>query len=313
MNPLISVQIPVRNGGRNFRRCLDSLIAQDTGGAPWELVIVDDGSDVPVVETYSLEFPENVDVKVLRREGPGNRPEARNEAWRNAAAPLSLLSDGDILFSEDTLKRHLERHSRGGIDVLMGARVDAWRKNATPWQRWFDGRGMGDGPPGIFPGRYLVTGNLSMKTNLLRDTGGFDPAIDKYGGEDTEFGIRLQQMGISMYWDPAVKVYHLDDVTVRKYCSKMMEFGGSGLKYILRKHPAAAGMLGSDWIRPVFSTPARPSAVLMRLLCRLALWPPFYGMILRWMEIFGRPSFLFTYLSVGACLIGLKSGNFEDE
>jgi hypothetical protein len=29
------------------------------------------------------------------------------------------------------------------------------------------------------------------------------------------------------------------------------------------------------------------------------------------MERFGRPSFLFTYLSVGGCLLGYKGRNFE--
>lgn len=66
-----------------------------------------------------------------------------------------------------------------------------------------------------------------------------------------------------------------------------------------------------SWIKPVFSRPATPPAVAMRVLVRLAIFPPAYRCVLRWMEKFGKPSFLFTYLSAGGCLTGLCGRNFE--
>lgn len=305
-DPFLSVQIPVRNGGEDFRTCLESLSGQDTGGSPWELVIVDDGSGIPVEEEFCGHFPDSAEVRVIRLEGPGNRPAARNTGWQAARAPLSLLSDGDILFSEGVLKRHLEAHSVSGRDVVMGARVNAWREDATPWQRWFDSRAMGGRPSGPFPGRYFITGNLSIRTELLRVSGGFDPAIDRYGGEDTELGLRLEEMGCAMHWEPSVEVLHLDAVTVRQHSRKMLEYGSSGLRYTIDKHDGAGGLLGSEWVKPLLAGPFSPSILAMRVVCLIAVNPPVYRLVLRWMERVGRPSFLFTYLSVGACLMGLK-------
>ncbi|MEN8208598.1 MAG: glycosyltransferase family A protein [Candidatus Fermentibacteria bacterium] len=311
MKPEISLQIPVKDGGDDFRECLDSLRKQDTGGIPWELIIIDDGSRVPVENEFDLNFPEEVRVEIIRTKDGGNRPVARNAGWMAATAPVSFLSDADIRFPEDILLKHLEMHRRNSADVIMGARVNSWMMNATPWQRWFDTRGMGSGTARLFPPKYFITGNISLKTSLLRETGGFDPAIDRYGGEDTEFGFRLARKGVSLHWDPDLKVYHLDTVTVRSHSAKMVEYGGSGLKYTLDKIPEAEGLLGSSWIKPIFSRPLNPATFLVRVLVRITLLPPLYRCVLRWMEKFGKPSFLFTYLSVGGCLLGLSGRNFE--
>jgi len=311
MKPEISLQIPVKDGGDDFRECLRSLRKQDTGGIPWELIIIDDGSRIPVEDDFDLSFPDLVRVEIIHMKSSGNRPDARNAGWLAATAPVSFLSDADMRFPEDILLKHLEQHRLHSGDVIMGARINSWMKNASPWQRWFDTRGMGGRAARLFPPRYFVTGNVSLQTSLLRETGGFDPAIDRYGGEDTEFGFRLARRGASLYWNPDLKVYHLDTVTVREHSRKMVEYGGSGLKYTLGKIPEAEGLLGSSWIKPVFTRPVNPAAVAMRGLIRLALFPPVYRCVLRWMEILGKPSFLFTYLSVGGCLLGLSGRNFE--
>jgi len=311
MKPEISLQIPVKDGGDNFCECLESLRKQDTGGIPWELIIIDDGSRIPVGDDFDLSFPGTVRVEVVRMKSSGNRPEARNAGWQAATAPLSFLSDGDMRFPENIILKHMEMHRRGCGDVIMGARMNGWMQEASPWQRWFDTRGMGGRAAGLFPPKYFVTGNVSLNTSLLGRTGGFDPVIDRYGGEDTEFGFRLARNDVSLYWDPDLRVYHLDNVTVREHSRKMVEYGGSGLKYTLNNIPEADGLLGSNWIKPVFSRPANPATLSLRVLVKLALFPPVYRSVLRWMEKFGKPSFLFTYLSVGGCLLGLSGRNFE--
>jgi len=311
MTPAISVQVPVRNGGDAFAVHLESLRRQDLGDRPWEVVIVDDGSRAPLADGFDPAFPEGVSVRILRREGPGNRPAARNAAWKAAEAPVSFLTDGDLELPPDLLRRHLEIRRSGGWDVVMGARVNAWSEDATPWQRWFDTRAMGSRPAGVFPPRYLVTGNISLPTDLLRLGGGFDESIDRYGGEDTELGLRLAGYGVSLRWEPSLRVNHLDTVTVRGHSAKMVEYGASGLGRTLERHPEARGMLGSEWVRPLLARPARPGTVAMRLLSRPMLLPPVYRAILRWMEIAGRPRFLFTYLSVGGCLLGLSGRDFR--
>lgn len=310
----ISVQIPVRDGGTLFSATLGCLARQDTRGVPWELVVVDDGSVIPVEKEFQRQLsgmPGNAIVRVLRTEGPGNRPRARNQALSAGSAPVALLMDGDLEFGPDLLLRHLERRSETGALFLMGARVNAHSPGATPWQKWFDSRAMGARPPGPFPWKYFITGNLSVHAGKLMAAGGFDPAIDRYGGEDIEAGLRLWKAGEVFHWDPEIRVNHMDFVSPGRHAEKMREYGATGLRYTLEKHPEAAGLLGSHWVLPLFSPPVKPGTIVMRLLCRPALSPLVYRMVLRFMERRGRPRAGFTYLSVAACLMGLSGRDFR--
>jgi len=311
MTPEISVLVPVKNGGESFTRFLGSLAAQDIQ-SQWELVIADDGSDIPVVQEFSRqleELPELCSLKVLRIYPGGVRPKARNQALKASEAPVALLMDADLEFDPSLLRRHLEIRRETGADVVMGRRVNAYSDNATPWQKWFDSRAMGNAAAGEFPWNYFITGNLSITRALLEKAGGFDAAINRYGGEDTELGYRLHESGLSFHWEPDLAVDHLDDVSVRKHSEKMLEYGGTGLRYMLDKHPDIIGLLGSRWIEPVFSKPVH--LCFMRMLTRVALMGSVYRAALRFAENHGRPSVLFTYLAVGACLIGLRGGDYR--
>lgn len=304
----------MRNGGDMFRATLSCLAAQDTRGFPWELVVADDGSAVPVEREFASDLaalPGNAGVRVVRLEGSGNRPLARNEALKAGTAPVALLMDADLEFGPDLLEKHLNTRRAMGASFLMGARVNAHSPDTTPWQRWFDSRAMGNSPPGVFPWKYFITGNLSVDSGMLLGAGGFDPAIDRYGGEDVEAGLRLWKAGAVFHWTPDICVRHMDRVTPRRHSEKMVEYGATGLKYTLAKHPAAAGLLGSRWIEPLFMPPVTPGLVLMRLACAFALRPGFYRAVLSFMERRGAPRWVFTYLSVGACLMGLSGRDFR--
>lgn len=307
----ISVQVPVKNGGEPFQKFLISLSRQDISG-PWELVISDDGSDHPVEMEFAAQLsrlPQNCSVRIVRVSPGGNRPAARNAAMEGASAPVALLMDADLEFGPELLRQHLEIRERTGSDAVMGRRVNAWNVNSTPWQRWMDTRAMGDSPPGPFPWKYFITGNLSIPRELLMSAGGFDPKIDRYGGEDTEIGYRLHLAGTSFHWDPSLTVNHLDDVSVREHSRKMLEYGGSGLAYTLDKHSGARGLLGSRLADPVFSHPVHLFPA--RLMARAATSSPVYRAVLYLAEKAGGPRPLFTYLSVGACLAGLMGKDLK--
>ncbi len=302
-SPLLSVQVPVKNPGAEFPVFLGSLACQEGIGFEWEIVVTDDGSDRPVAGCFDLEACGAHKVVPLRLEGPGNRPRARNAAIAASSAPVAFFADADLRYSPGVLRAHADAHRSSRADVFRGSRINAWAPGSSRWQKWFDTRAGNLDPAGPMPWRHFVTGNASAPSSLVAGAGGFDPEIDRYGGEDTELGYRLSAAGVRFFRDPALRCRHLDEVTVRRHSEKMAEYGSSGLRRTLELHPEAAGLLGSGWVAPVFSGPA--SAVPIRLLVRLALLRPGYRAVLRWMEIAGRPSFLFLYLSVGGCLRGL--------
>lgn len=50
--------------------------------------------------------------------------------------------------------------------------------------------------------------NFSMHRDDWALSGGFDPAYTGYGGEDTDFGRTLHELGIKIWWAKGARVYH---------------------------------------------------------------------------------------------------------
>lgn len=303
--PDISVQVPVRDPGGAFAAFLGSLAAQDLRGTTYELIVADDGSSVPVAGSFDIRPDGCSGVRVVRLDGRGNRSRARNAALQASTAPVAFMTDADLRLAPDILRRHASFHrEHPGRVVLRGSRLNARSSTATPWQRWFDSRAGGlEGPLSPMPWRHFVTGNASLPAALAAEAGGFDEEITHYGGEDTEFAYRLCLAGASFLRDPSLLAEHLDEVDVRRHSRKMHEYGATGLRYTVAKHPEMGGLLGTRWISGS-RTGAGASAV--RILVRASIADPVYRTVLWWMERAGRPSFLFTYLSVGACLRGFE-------
>ncbi len=306
----ISVLIPVRNGGDHFRTTLVCLGSQKTADAVMEIVIVDDGSDQPVAVEFANELPSEVHIQVIRLEGEGNRPRARNIALKASSGSVILMMDADLDFNDDLVIRHLNHHRSGVADVVMGARIDAWRENPTRFQKWSDSRAMGGKPAGFFPWNYCITGNFSIRRSLIEQVGGSDESIISYGGEDTELGYRFLMAGATFYWDPDIQVRHLDEIDLDRYAGRMVTYGQNNLRYLLAKHSGIESLLGNQWVKPIFASPRRPRYMVMRLVTRITVNPCVYRIFLAWMKRVGFPMFIFTYISVAGCILGLQGRDF---
>ena len=115
---LLTVVIPVRNGGSGFRRCLEALRASEVGGH--ELLVVDDGSTDGSAE-LAAEFGARIlqpqdsrhkaqgpttDLQLLITDPPSAGPAAaRNLGARAARGEVVLFVDADVAVHADTVGR----------------------------------------------------------------------------------------------------------------------------------------------------------------------------------------------------------------
>lgn len=88
----VSVVVPTRNRADLLSRCL-SAVAESGEHCAVELIVVDDGSAVPV-DAQSL--PSRIDTTLLRLEGVGPAA-ARNEGLRVARGDIVLFTDDDTV------------------------------------------------------------------------------------------------------------------------------------------------------------------------------------------------------------------------
>src|SRR5436309_2974011 len=98
--PPLSVVIPVRDGGRDFERCLRGLRA--SSWTDYELVVVDDGS-----ADASGDLAASFGARVVRHDRPRGPAAARNAGAEAASAPIVFFLDADVVVHPDTLARAL--------------------------------------------------------------------------------------------------------------------------------------------------------------------------------------------------------------
>ena len=100
-NPLVSVIIPVYNGARHLRDCLESVFAQTY--RPLEVIVVDDGSPDDS-GAIAQSFPE---VRYLRQENQGVAI-ARNNGIAAARGEFYAFLDQDDIWTREKLRVQME-------------------------------------------------------------------------------------------------------------------------------------------------------------------------------------------------------------
>ena len=126
MNYKYSFVIPIYNGEKVIKRCLDSVLLQSFDN--YEVVIVNDGSvdnSISICNDYYTLFP-NIRIISQNNSGPG---EARNVGIKNSRGQYILFVDQDD-FVEPNLLENIDRAFMDTVDILkynvnyLGDRLD---------------------------------------------------------------------------------------------------------------------------------------------------------------------------------------------
>jgi hypothetical protein len=184
----------VRNGGRDFERCLRRL--RDSHLADFELIVVDDGST-----DDSAAVAGRAGAIVVRFESPQGPAAARNRGAREASAPLIFFLDADVAVHPRTLARALARFQADpGLSALFGSYDDAPMAPGTVSQyrnllhHFVHQQGAFEGD--IRPVHTFWTGCGMIRREVFLAFGGFDPRLyPRPAIEDIELGYRLTRAG----------------------------------------------------------------------------------------------------------------------
>ena len=210
----VSVVVPTYRAAGPLALTLAGLERQDYPRELLEVVVVDDGSDPPVQPPADT----RLDLRVVRQPRRGfGLARARNTGARAASHDILVFLDGDVIAEAGLIRAHARWHHAVGDALTQGfcafvsadgIRADAVRDRDAALRILFRGRPFD--PPwierhmartGDLTSRHAdlfraVTGhNFAISRALFEEAGGFDGSFDRYGGEDTEFGYRVQAKG----------------------------------------------------------------------------------------------------------------------
>lgn len=145
-------------------------------------------------------------VSFVETPHPISAAAAYNLGARTARGDTLLFVDADCVAERDLIEQHLAQRALG-YRAVGGAYAPAtpsfWAHCDHVSSFMFY---LPQAPAGARP--YLLNGNLSIDAQLFAQLGGFDEGYPGAGGEDVEFGLRLQQAGVMQYFYPAAVVHH---------------------------------------------------------------------------------------------------------
>jgi glycosyltransferase involved in cell wall biosynthesis len=182
-NPLVSVIIPVYNGGRFLRAALESVFAQTYRG--FELIVVDDGSadDSGVI---AQSFP---DVRYIHQTNQGVAA-ARNNGIEVARGEYFAFLDQDDLWAPEKLKLQVDyllSHPEVGYTLTQQQYFLDAGGTLPPWFRkeLFDSVHTG-----------WVLGTLVVRRTIFEQIGNF--ATGYSAANDSDWFFRAKAAGIPM-------------------------------------------------------------------------------------------------------------------
>lgn len=188
----VSVVIPSHGRPAAVGRLLDALRRQTIEMQRFEVIVVDDGSPLPL----SLES-DGLQLRVLRHDrsrGPGA---ARNSGWRVASADTVAFIDDDCVPVNGWLDAVLQ--AADGPDVVVQGRIEpSPDQRLHPLSHTIELAG---------PSMLFVSANIAYPRSLLARLDGFDERFTK-AAEDAELGARATKAGALVRFAPDALVYH---------------------------------------------------------------------------------------------------------
>jgi GT2 family glycosyltransferase len=213
--PPLSVVIPVRNGGRDFERCLRGLRA--SSWTDFELVVVDDGST-----DGSAELAASFGAIVLRHDAPLGPAAARNAGAQTARAPLVFFLDADVVLHPDALQKAIARFDADAdLAALLGSYDDrpAGPGLVSRFRNLLHHyiHQQGDFRDGVRPVRTFWTGCGAIRRRVFLELGGFDPDLYRRPAiEDIELGYLMHLAGHRVVLVRDIQATHLKRWTLRR-------------------------------------------------------------------------------------------------
>ena len=188
--PVVSVVLPTRGRARYLEVALDSLASQDLD-EPWELMVVDDGS-----EDGTRELLDRRGVTSLRLEPARGLNPARNAGVRATGGGLVAFTDDDVLAPPGWLRALVEGSRRHPGAEAFGGPIRARFEGPAP-------RGCGREDPPLTtldlggedrPAEVVWGANMAVRRAAFERIGDFDESIHG-GGDEQEWLERLLARG----------------------------------------------------------------------------------------------------------------------
>jgi GT2 family glycosyltransferase len=237
--PAVSVIIPSHQRRAELERALRSLSRQSVPPGSYEVVVsVDASTDGTGEMLAAFEAPYELHTVASERRG---RAAACNAAIAVARGETLIILDDDMQVTPEFVERHRRHHPPGSRLCVLGAapvQLDRASPHAAHYVKDKFGAHLarlGRQEHLELP-RSFYTGNASLRSEVMREVGGFDESFGSYGNEDVELSLRLRSAGIGLRYDPEALARQEYGKDLRGLASDTIAKGGTAV-LLARMHP----------------------------------------------------------------------------
>lgn len=233
--PTLSVVIPTRHRPEILQSTLAHLERQ-TIANDIEVIVVHDGVDDNATRTMIASLAWKPTYFSIPKAQQGV---ARNRGLDHATAPHTLFLGDDCFLEHDACEKHLAMHDLCGMCAVLGFVTWDPAVGITPVMRWLEKSGWQFGYPSIarfakkplpkaIQSNYTYTIHLSLPTAVAKRIR-FREDVSVYGWEDMEWGLRLRDAGLPLYYEPDAKGLHHHHFDLAASLARMKTVGESAL------------------------------------------------------------------------------------
>lgn len=240
-----SIAIPTKNRLDTLREVIESIKNQ-IEPPPFELLIIDDGSDDGTPEflkDLKLDFP--FYFESIKPSGPAR---ARNTAIEKARGKVVLFFGDDTILHSRCLYYHYIRQRENNFSTAVIGRT-FWHKSLkiTPFMDYINEWGLQFGfklieDPENVPFNFFYTSNISVPSKFLKEEK-FDETFPYAAWEDIELSYRLFKKGLRIIYDREAVVFHKHTTNIKKFMERQYKSGISA-SIFYKKHPELENFLG---------------------------------------------------------------------
>jgi len=205
LEPLVTVAVPTLGGSAPLEECLDALERQTLAGA--DVVVIDNSG----AQRVAL----RAGIRIIRNDRNVGYGAAANQAWLSSNSPYCAVINDDAMAAPGwlaALVAALEAHPRAGMAASQVRLADTGLLDSAGMVIARDGSSKQRAHREVespAAGEVLIpSGSAAMfRREVIDQTGGFDPDFFLYC-EDTDLGLRAQQLGWRCIYVPEAAVEH---------------------------------------------------------------------------------------------------------
>ena len=242
----VSVIVPVFNQGERLVKCLEALEEQSYDRERYEVIVIDNASDVPVADQAGC-FGQ---ARIEREERPGAYC-ARNRGVRLARGEILAFTDADCLPARDWIERGVAATRALAGDGMVAGRIEctvecSGRPTAAE---------VYESILGFQQKTYLEQWGFSATANMFTTRSTFDrvgPFDEELrSGGDLDWGQRVRDLRLPQLYREDVRVSHPARHSILELCRKNLRVAG-GHHSLARKRGLVANSLITQSRRELF-------------------------------------------------------------